>query len=75
MSGVIVTNAAMLERYFNTQQGGEFGISAMTYSKSENISPVAGCYGWMAINKCNGTVFVNKIPLLGFIAPGLSGEV
>jgi hypothetical protein len=68
-------NEKLLKQYFEIEQGGQFDFSADSYSESKNISPIAGCYGFMAINKSNGTVFVNKIPLLGFIAPGLSGEV
>jgi hypothetical protein len=68
-------NAKLLKQYFNIEQGGQFDFAATSYSESKNIGPIDGCYGFMAINKCNGQVIVNDIPLLGFIAPGLSGEV
>jgi hypothetical protein len=69
-----MTNEETFKNHFDNELGGGYDFSVASYSSSKNIAPVAGCYGWMAINKCDGIVFVNEIPLNGFVAPGLSGE-
>ncbi len=42
--------------------------------EANNIPVSSGCFGWIAVNKGDGIAIVDNIELLGFPAPGLSGE-
>lgn len=51
----------------------EFNVNTNVYNSSERIPVIPGCYGYLVVNNCDVTVFVDNFPLLPPIVAGASG--
>lgn len=52
----------------------EYNISGQSYYENQYLKPDPKCNGWIAINRGDGVVFINGIPLSPSTTPGTAGE-
>lgn len=52
---------------------GQFNVKTVVYDASASVPVISGCYGYLAVNNCDVTIFVDDFPLLPPLVPGTSG--
>lgn len=53
----------------------KFNIAGQSYTVDQYVKPDRDCNGWTAINRGDGVVFINGIPLSPSpLGPGFAGE-